>query len=827
MTWTDICNAAIQKGDSLGGEYQSRLKFEIAEIEKQGAGDYFANLKNANKVLDSNPLGLVILYLSGISSVDPIKADIKHQVEYQSDFPDVDVDLLPGTREKLEVFAQEQYGEDKVCAVGLWQTYKPKLALQDATRALNKDLDATMKLTKALPGEFDEMMDKGAGEHFVTENPREAIEHAKKVYHEFDVFEEANRELVDMAFRMVHLVKTQGRHAGGLIISSVPIREHVPLTLCSGHWTSAWTEGHNNQLSKFGFVKFDLLGLKTLLYIRTCLDLIKKNRGITIEWTDIDPTIGRAGWITDAEGNKKQIDLEDPAALEMASQCRTETVFQFETDLAKSIIIKGGVKSLNDLVVYTSLGRPGPLPMIDTYIKRRDDKKQEWKRGEHPFIIEKLKSTFGIICYQEQLATIWRGLAGFTAPEAEAARKAVAKKQSDKLGPVKTKWIEGATREFGGQKAREWWDKMETFARYAFNLSHATAYVLISHRCLWLKAHFPAEWWAAVMSDCDSERLTKYMGYARADGVKFGSYDIDKLTLKFTAVGDLVTPGITAIKGVGLNLSQKIVSQQTSYTDIDDFVEKNGRHKIVCESLIKLGAFQKIHPNRKATWWWYQYQHGVDDDSKQMKKFIKCAFGWPEEAIKAERQRQEMEYRAQYPKRNKMPTKITNWLPRKPYKTDNVMPGTISEAQVQYSKYIEPTREQVMALATDDFSLKEILDFERTYLGYYFHSPMDMYKYSGKCTIAFARLDGVLEGVIEKFSMRKKQTEFGEAIITDGLETAKVMIWSDELIANGDEILREGRGIRMRVIWKDQFKTFSIKPGSSIVPLEPINAIED
>lgn len=826
MSWTELRDLALEECTKYGQDYTDRLKFEITEIEKQGAGDKLADLKEAKKVFNHNKPGLVLAYLTGISTVDPIQAKIPHVVKYQSDFPDVDVDLLPGTREKLEVFAQKEYGEDKVCAVGLWQTYKPKLALQDAARALSKDLDAVMKVTKALPGEFDEMMDKGAGEHFVTEDPQQAIAYAKKTYEEFRVFADMNQELVDMAFRMVHLVKTQGRHAGGLIISSVPIREHVPLTLCSGHWTSAWTEGHNSQLSKFGFVKFDLLGLKTLLYIRTCLDLIKKNRGVTIEWTDIDPEAGRAGWMTDADGNKSEIKLEDPDALRMASELRTETVFQFETDLAKSIIMKGGVKTLNDLVVYTSLGRPGPLPMIDTYIQRRDDKKQSWKIGEHPFIVEKLKSTFGVICYQEQLATIWRGLAGFTAPEAEAARKSVAKKKSDELAPIEHKWIKGAGKELGELKAKEWWQKMATFARYAFNLSHATAYVLISQRCLWLKAHYPAEWWAAVMSDCDSERLGKYMGNARADGVKFGSYDIDRLTLKFTAIGDLVTPGITAVKGVGMNMSQKIVDYQGTYKDIDDFVDKHGRHKIVCESLIKLGAFSKKHPNRKATWWWYQYQHGVDDDAKQMKKFIKVAFGWPEDAIKAERQRQEVEYRQQYPKRKKLPTKISNWLPRKPYNREQyVMPDTISEAEVQLSKYVEPTKEQVMALAVKDYSLKELLTFEKAYLGYFFHSPMDMYKSTGH-TIPCARVDGILECVIEKFSMRKKQTEFGEAVVTDGVETAKVMIWSDELSSNGLDIFKDGNGIKLRVVWKDQFKTFSIKPGSSVIPLESYAAEE-
>lgn len=825
-SWTEMKEFALAECEKFGPEYIKRLKFEISEIEKQGAGDHWMKVKGDSKVYDTNKNGLVLPFLIGITTVDPIVANIPHIVEYQSDFPDVDVDLLPGARENIEKFAAETYGADKVCAVGLWQTYKPKSALQDAARALNKDADKlneVMVLTKKLPDEFDKLMDEDNAER----TNDQALKVAKDDYPDFAIFAENNKELVDMAFRLIHLVKTQGRHAGGLIIANVPIGEHIPLTLCSGRLTSAWTEGHSSQLSRFGFVKFDMLGVRTLLYIRSCLDFIRANKNIDIRWEDIDPTQDRAGWMIDVnDGSRSPILFSDKPALEMANQLRTETVFQFETEFAKSVLHKGGVKSFNDLVVYTSLGRPGPLPMIDTYIARRDGK-ESWEKDEHPIIVEKLKSTFGVIVFQEQLASIWQSIGGFTVPESEKARKAVAKKVIEDFKPFEKKWLAGASSTLGETKAKEWWERMATFGRYAFNKAHPTAYMVVAHRCLWLKAHFPTEWWAAVMSDCDTDRLARYMGYAKTDGVQFGALDVDELSKKFTIVNGMVTPGIASIKGVG-DTADKIIASKQTYTDIDDYVIKSGKSKTICEALIKLGAFEKKHPNRKATWAWYQYAYGSDDESKSIKKHIKCAFAWPKEEITKERERQLAEYFVQYPNRKTIPAKLKNWLPKTPYKRVNyTYPTQITEEMYLAAKNIVATRDQVMALFKDEYTWKEILGYEKQYLGYHFNSPMKMFKViQGEHSIVKAKTDGILEGCIEKCTKRKKQTEFAEAIVTDGFETVRVMIWSDELSSNGDDILDDGVGVRMRVRWNDEYKSFSLKKGSIIIPLERIDAVE-
>jgi DNA polymerase III alpha subunit len=832
-TWKEMKEFALTKCKEYGDEYQKRLRFEITEIEKQGAGDYWVKIIENGKTYETNKNGLVLPFMLGITTADPIIAKVPHIVEYQNDFPDVDVDLLPGVRELVEKYASDQYGADKVCAVGLWQTYKPKSALQDAAKALNKGpekIAEIMKLTKGLPEDFDKLMDEDNAER----TNEQALKVAIEDYPDFRAFaeREENRDIVNMAFRMIHLVKTQGRHAGGLIVANKPVGEHIPLTLCSGRLTTAWTEGHNSQLSKFGFVKFDMLGVRTLLYIRTCMDLIRASKGIRIEWTDIDPTQDRAGWmIDDKDESRSQIRFTDEQAIEMANSLRVETIFQFETEFAKQILHKGGVKSFNDLVVYTSLGRPGPLPMIDTYIARRDGK-ESWEKDENPIIIEKLKSTFGVIVFQEQLAAIWQSIGGFTVPESEKARKAVAKKVIEDFKPFEKKWLAGATRVLGEAKAKEWWERMATFGRYAFNKAHPTAYMVVAHRCLWLKAHFPTEWWAAVMSDCDNERLGRYMSYARADGVKFGLLDVDKLTKKFSINSGLVTPGITSVKGVG-STADDIIAKNETYTDIDDFVTKNGKSKTICEPLIKLGAFDKKHPSRRGTWIWYQYQYGTDEESKKTTKLVQCAFGWPKNEITKERERQLAEYFVQYPNRKTIPAKLKNWLPKTPYKRANYEMAEsingITEEQYLLAKSIVVTRDQVMALAKYEFPLKDILLFEKEYLGYHFHSPLDMYVHKkGELTIAKATKDegGIIEAVIEKCTKRKKQTEFAEVVVTDGQETTKVMIWSDELSNNGDEVLKEGVGVRMRVTWKEKFNSFNLKKGSIIIPLEKVDATE-
>jgi len=782
MTWNELKKIALvaltKKPDTK--PYSKRLSYEFEQIELQGMADYWVELYEKNEKLDDNPNGLVLLHLLGLTDIDPVEAGIKPNIQYHPDYPDIDSDFLPIARDHIKKYAADTYGVDKVCSVGLWQTYKPKLALIDTCRTLGIDIDEIQKLTKTLPDEFDDM----------------DYDEAADAYPAFKDYADRNQNVVSLAYKLVKLIKTQGRHAGGLIISSVPVKDHIPLTISGGQWTSSWTEGRSTQLSKFGFVKFDILGLTNLLHIWNCKKLIEGNRGVVIDWDNMDPEEDRAGWEVFADGKREPIRFSDPLAIKMADQKRVETIFQFETDLAKSILQKGGVKNFNDLVIYTSLGRPGPLPLVDEYIKRRDSSSQSWKDDEDPRITAILKDTYNIIVFQEQLSRFFTDICGFSIPEAEAARKAVAKKWADKLAKVKDKVIDGATKTIGGAKAIEWWSKIESFARYCFNLSHAIAYVIISYRCLWLKSHYPAEWWAAVMSNCKHDKLVRYMGIARAEGVKFGAINFRKLGPTFSVDGDMVTPGLESIKGIGIKAAQKIAGERST-DSIDEFIVQAGKNKTVFERLIKLGAFNEICPNRRALWHWYLYKYTTSgQEHKEIKKEVNEKLAWQESDIIKERQRRKAEYLVQYPNRKKVPKSIENWKPKP-----------------------NPTLTKIEELY-DDYKFTEKLAFEKQYLGYYWNSPLDAYNCEGH-TVTDAKTHGILEAVIESLEMRRGASgEFMQMMVTDGVELAKIMVWNSELSINDPSLFQEGVGIRIRVAWKEEYSSFNIRPGSIILPLE-------
>jgi len=799
ITWQNIKETAVK---ALAKKYKSkeyidRLKFEIKQIELQGAGDYWVDVYEKNQRSVENKNGLVLPLLLGLTNVDPIKDGIEHNIKYHPDYPDIDIDFLPIARDHIKQYAADTYGSDKVCSVGLWQSYKPRLAILDSLRAIDTSEDAksrfaeAQKLTKTLPDEFDDM----------------GFEEACEAYPEFKAFAENNKEIVNMAFRLVKLLKARGRHAGGLIISSVPVREHIPLFKSGGQWTSAWTEGRSTQLSKFGFVKFDILGLTNLLHIWNCKKLVEKNRGVVIDWQDMDVEDDRAGWEILRDDSRHKITFSDDLAIQMAHDRKVETIFQFETDLAKSILQKGGVKSFDDLVIYTSLGRPGPLPLVDDYVARRDGKTikgvdhSKWKETEDPRIVEMLEDTYGIIVFQEQLSRFFVELCGFTIPEAEAARKAVAKKWADKLAKIKDKMVAGATKTIGHEKSIEWWGKIESFARYCFNRSHALAYIIVSYRCLWLKSHYPAEWWASVMSNCKRDKMIKYMGIARSEGVQFESLNFNKLHKSFDVEGDKILVGMESIKGVGSKAATKL-SGTRNCASIDELVKQTGKDKIAYERLIKLGAFDKVHPNRRALWHWYLYKYGQCKESKQIKSEVNGKLAWKEEDIEAERQRMLTAYFKEYPRRKKIPNKIAKWKPK------------LSAKLQQLEEFY------------DDYELFRRLEFEKAYLGYYWTSPMSLYNHDNH-DIEDAKISGMLEGIIESVEVRTSiNGNFLQLGVTDGIRTARVMVWNNDWAANdydaADDVklISEGRGIKVRVRWNDKYSSFSVASGSMIMPLE-------
>lgn len=842
--WADLKKLAIMflKKKKLGQAYADRLKVELKEIDKQGAGNYWTMIFNERKKYDHNKNGLVLPFLLGLTSIDPIQSNIPHNWVYHADFPDIDIDFLSQARDPVKEYAAKQYGIDRVCSVGNWNTYKPKLALQDAASALGLHRNQIISWAKDLPKEFDEMDFKEAISEF---------DSLQKFYEE----SELNKEVVDLAYRMVGKIRSQGRHAGGLIIADVSLKDYIPMTLSGSNkgkekqWTSAWTEGMAaSQLSKFGLVKFDILGLTNQVYIWTCQRLVQQNRGIIVDFDDMNPEEDRAGWMIHDDGRKEPISLNDPKALAEADAVRVDSVFQFDTDFAKGILEKGGVKSFNDLLVYTSLGRPGPLPMIDVYIENRDDPDEKWRQGLHPDILKILEKTYGIIVFQEDLARFWTELCGFTIPEAQDARKAVAKKKTDQLQWIGPKVIKGATPLLGEEKAKEWWDKMVSFGRYAFNKSHATAYTILAYRCLWLKTYFPSEWWAAVLSDCKKDKLVQFIGTARCEGMKFGTLSINRLAKHFTVKHNKILLGLTSVNGIGDSAADKLLTtiEGMMFNSFDEVVDVVGPNRTIFERLIKLGAFDELYPNRKALWKYYLYKVGSGKDINEFKRRVNACYLWPSKEIFAERQRQTNEYKKQYPKRKKIPKKIMEWLPSNawPTKSSEYDPEReLTKDEAKMAKKIKLTFDQFVQFFPEDFSLIEILDFEKEYLGYYWNSPLEVFENKDGTSVADARASSLakqagehrkrvfMEAVIDEVVTNKTKSgnEYLVLYVTDGIERVRVNVWGNEIFLTDDELFEPGTGIRMCVKWSDQYRSFSVERGQGItaLPLKKKKETED
>lgn len=815
--------AALKKRDlDSNKEYLKRLRFEFKEIEKQGAGNYWVQCFNESKTWDHNKNGLLLPFLLGMTDIDPIQDNIEHNVEYHPDFPDIDIDFLPHARDPIKKYAEEKYGKEHVCSVGLWLRYKPKLALQDAAAALGKNRFEVIALSKNLPDEFDQMSFKQAIEEF--EN--------------FAEFAEENPDVCELAYKMVGKIKSQGKHAGGLIISSIPIKDYVPLTLCgeegNKQWTSAWIEGMaDTQLSKFGFVKFDILGLLNLSYIWNCIRLVKKSKNLEIRFEDTDPREDRAGWIIKPDGSKEKILLNDPKTLKAADKIKLTSIFQFDTDFAQSIVEKGGVKSFMDLVIYTSLGRPGPLPMIDVYIENRDAGEEYWKSDLHPIMQDVLDSTAGVLCFQEQLLRTWTELCAFTMPEAEKAQKAVKKKKTEILDEIKPKVIKGAANHIGEDKARELWDTMVSFGRYCFNKSHAVAYIVTSYRCLWLKTHFPSEWWAAALSECPATRFVKYIGAARAEGIDFGSIDIRNLSVSYTVKDERILPGLTSIKGIGVPTAKSVVqvADEKPFESVKDFVNRYGKSKGVLERVIKLGGFDHLNPNRKLLWRWYQFLYDSGKDVTRFRRQVKWCFVWDQKDIDAEINRQKSEYARLYPKRKRIPKKILNWLPStlrsdpKPFDPEKDFDSN-NDSNKQELKLInkikteDVTFDQFRRLFNEDFTYAEKLVFEKEYLGYYWHSPLEMYNHNPKNNLEKAKETGLLDCVIEEIHTKDgARGKYKILNVTDGTLTARVNVWKDIIDYNDEEVFQEGIGVRMRVNYQEKWKSFAVQNDTEIMPL--------
>lgn len=596
-----VCVDALKKlGLENDPRYKKRLRWEIDEIAAKSKVEYFWNLHQNKVRYPVNQNNLLVCKLLGICKDHDI--DKEPNCEY-GEYPDIDVDYLSFVRDYLKVdWAPKTFGQEFVCNIGNYTTFGIKSALIDMARVHDLPRDEIQALTKNLEAKDDE------GKALTWDAAMKLYPDLKKYCEQSD----DHKKMADAAKRLINRNRGMGVHAGGLIISNSPLHDLVPLVKRKDNpQASAWVEGlHGQDLQPVGLVKFDLLVISNLLQIAKCCKLVKERHGLT----GIANLPGQPDW-TDVPKWRN-----DPKALAMADKGDLKCIFQFDSDGIRALARSGGVTSFEDLVAYTALFRPGPLgmKMQERYVERKRGREQYTL---HPLIKPILEKTYGVLTYQEQIMKILNVVGEIPLKDCEIVRKAISKKKVEGFITYKEMFIRNGMKNLGvtEQEINNLWDQIEAFAEYGFNLSHAVAYTYISQRLLYLKAHYPHEFYTAVLS-CEnlSEKIKEYKMEAKVHGVEMHRLDINKSALTFDLVGDVVYYGLSNVKGIGEEPAKRIVAGQP-YKDFEDFLARFGTDANVLKPLIGLRCFKDASP--VTLWKFAEYykdaQKKYDDKKKR------------------------------------------------------------------------------------------------------------------------------------------------------------------------------------------------------------------
>ena len=562
-------------------DLRDRLKMEIKEIDNQAEYDYFLDLHDKGVKFPRNENNLLVPYLLGLTDdFDP--SSEPHFV--QGEFPDIDVDYLPMVQEYLRnEWCPNTFGRDKVVNIGNYGTFGIKSALLDMARVHGADYQEIQAITKNLVDKDED------GRPLSWEKTLEATP-------DLAAYCQRNPEIADAAQRLIDRNRGRGKHAGGTVVSSIKIADLVPIMIdTDGNPVSGWTEGLNEQdLQPVGLIKFDVLAVKDLLRIAHCCNLVKKRHGMQ----SISAIEGGSDWSDTSY-------LNDPKALEIANRAETRGIFQFDGDGMRKLIKAGGVTRFEDLVAYSSLFRPGPLgmKMHERYTERKRGR-EDWESDIPECMKEILSKTYGILVYQEQVMKILNVVGDIPLIHCEKIRKAISKKKTSEFIKYKQMFLENGSRKTGwpiesadDRNMNNLWDQLQAFSAYGFNRSHAVAYTVTSARLLYLKAHYPLEFFCSTLGlEGDEDKVKFYKREAERSGIKVNRCDFEKSGVNYEIVGDEIYVGFKNIKGIGEEVAERIVAGKP-YSNFVDFLDRFGTDKRVLEPLINLGVFKDAPPN--------------------------------------------------------------------------------------------------------------------------------------------------------------------------------------------------------------------------------------
>ena len=571
----------------LRKSYVERLEYELDVIKRMQFPGYFLVVADFINYAKENGIpvgpgrgssaGSLVAYALKITDLDPIRHVLLFErflnPERRS-MPDIDVDFCIRGRAQVIQYVKDKYGADRVAQIATFGTLKAKAAIRDVGRALGLSFAETDAIAKLIPAP------KQGFDYPLTEamkmEPRlgEMMKNDPRI-----------KTLMDHALRLEGLVRHASTHAAGVVLSNLPLVDHLPLFVDKEG--GIVTQYDMSCVEKIGLVKFDFLGLKTLTLIHDCLKLIEITRGETMD--------------------VNRLPLDDKKTYRTLCNGNTTGVFQLESTGIREMTVKIRPNCFEDLVAILALYRPGPLDsgMAEEYIKRKHGK--EKIKYLHPLLDTILIDTYGVIVYQEQVMQIAQVLGGYTMGDADILRRAMGKKDPQEMAAQRERFVDGArAKKIDEKKATEIFDQMETFARYGFNKSHSAAYALVSYQTAYLKTHYPVEFMASLMTSemGDTDKVIKNLSECRAKDIEVLAPDVNESRADFTPIGDKVRFGLAAVKNVGEKAVEVILESRSKdgpFSSLFDFcrrVDMTAVNRRVIESLIKCGAFDATQVSR-------------------------------------------------------------------------------------------------------------------------------------------------------------------------------------------------------------------------------------
>jgi len=579
-------------GEEFAGEKKERIDFELMTIKTMGFPGYFLIVQDFIQAARDmgvivgpgrgSAAGSAVAYSIGITNVDPIKYDLLFERFLNPDrisMPDIDIDFDDDGRQMVLDWVTEKYGQDKVAHICTFGTMAAKLAIRDVARVLRLPLPEADRLAKMIP-----------------EAPKMTLQKAYKENPELIKEKSSDNPLVSKTIQFAETlegsVRQTGVHACGILIGRDPLEENIPVMPTKGEELLT-TQYDGRFVEAIGLLKMDFLGLKTLSIIKETLENIKRSHGIEI---DIDA-----------------ISMEDQKTYELFSRGETTAIFQFESPGMKKHLRNLKPNRFEDLVAMNALYRPGPMEYIPNFVARKHG--TEEIAYDHPMMEPFLKDTYGITVFQEQVMLQSRALGGFTRGQSDTLRKAMGKKNLKLMEELKALFIEGCkkneefvkgAKENGGnidKLIEKIWKDWEAFAAYAFNKSHSVCYAYIAYQTGYLKAHYPAEFMAAVLSRnlSNMDKISIFMEECKRMGFGVLGPDVNESVSKFAVnQAGALRFGLGGIKGVGEGAVENIIEEREKngpFKDIYDFVERvnlQSCNKKNVEGLAVSGAFDSF-----------------------------------------------------------------------------------------------------------------------------------------------------------------------------------------------------------------------------------------